>query len=130
MEQRAEPSIVVNAPPAQRNLLDELQGIDMTAPAFPHPPQQALQLQGVAGLSELVASAAQAQADKQALPSGKIPLAAAAGKEGSVATASIFSKALSHTQPQGSGSLSTPSVWSSASMNVINLGDLTATGER
>jgi hypothetical protein len=36
-------------------------------------------------------------------------LAAAAGTDGSVATASIFTKALSHTQPQG-GSLSTPSI--------------------
>jgi hypothetical protein len=60
VEQRTEPSIVVNVPSAQRNLLDELQGIDMIASAFPQPPQQALQLQGAAGLSGLVASAAQA----------------------------------------------------------------------
>ena len=83
-----------------------------------------LQLQGTTDLSELVASAAQAQADKHAQPHGLLPLAAAAGKDGSVATASIFSKGFSHSQPQGGGSLSTPSVWSSASMNVINLGDL------
>ena len=60
--------VVVNVPSAQRNLLDELQGIDMTASAFPQPPQQALQLQGATGLSGLVASAAQAQADKHAQP--------------------------------------------------------------
>ena len=42
---RAEPSITINIPPAQRNLLEELQGVDMTATAFPQPPQQDLQLQ-------------------------------------------------------------------------------------
>ena len=39
---RAEPSIAINIPPAQRNLLEELQGVDMTATAFPQPPQQDL----------------------------------------------------------------------------------------
>jgi hypothetical protein len=41
LEQRTEPSIIVNVPSAQRNLLDDLQGIDMTSAAFPQPPQQA-----------------------------------------------------------------------------------------
>jgi hypothetical protein len=45
VEQRAEPTIIVNIPSTQRNLLDELQGIDMSSSAFPQPPQQALQLQ-------------------------------------------------------------------------------------
>ena len=80
-------------------------------------------MQGTTDLAELVAPAERAQADEHAQPRGLPPSTAAAGKEGSVATASIFTKGISHTQPLG-GSLSTPSVWSSASMNVINLGDL------
>ena len=96
VELRTEPSIVINIPPAQRNLLEELQGVDMTAAAFPQPPQQGLQLQGPTDLSELAASAARAQADKHAQPPGLFPSAAAAGKDGSVATASIFSNGLSH----------------------------------
>jgi hypothetical protein len=43
VEQRAEPTITINIPSTQRNLLDELQGIDMSSSAFPQPPQQALQ---------------------------------------------------------------------------------------
>ena len=111
VERGIEPSIIVGVPSTQRSLFDELQSIDMTSTAIPHPPQQLQLLHGATGLSGLVASgaAAQAQADKHAQPPGLIALAAAAGTDGSVATASIFSKALSHTQPQD-GSLSTPSV--------------------
>jgi hypothetical protein len=93
---RAEPSIAINIPPAQRNLLEELQGVDMTATAFPQPPQQDLQLQGPTDLSELAASAARAQADKQAQPPGLLQSAtstAAAGKEG----------CMTHTRPGREG---------------------------
>ena len=126
MEQRTEPSVAFGVPSTQRSLLDELQGIDMTSSAIPHPPQQLLQLQGAVGLSGSVASGAAAQADKPAQPPGLIPLVAVSGNGGTLAATSIFSKNLSHPQPQG-GSLSTPSLWSSAasaSNNIINLGDL------
>ena len=97
---RAEPSITINIPPAQRNLLEELQGVDISATALPQPPQQDSQLQGPTDLSELATSAARAQADKHAQPPGLFSSATAAGKDGSVATASIFSNVLSHSQPQ------------------------------
>jgi hypothetical protein len=124
VKQRTEPSVIVGVLSTQRSLFEELQSIDMTSTTIPHPPQQLLQLQGAAGLSGPVASGADAQADKPSEPSGPIPLAAINGAGGRVTAPNIFSSNRLHPQPQGWGgsSLSTPSVWSSASINLGNLG--------
>ena len=129
VEQRAEPTIIVNIPSTQRNLLDELQGIDMSSSAFPQPPQQALQLQGAEGLSGPVASGAGTRAGEPTQPSGPIPLATINGAGGTTGMPSIFGNTRpghSHSQGQGWGgsSLSTPSLWSSVNNAMNNLGDL------
>jgi hypothetical protein len=71
VEQRTEPSVIIGIPSTQRSLFDELQSIDMSSSAIPHPPQQLLQLHGAAGLSGPVAPGADAQADGSLSPLGQ-----------------------------------------------------------